>query len=326
VFHAVRYLDAGANVVSASTLFRADVNENGSGGAFCSFFVTRSENLPYPTRVYINQTGTATALTLSLYGSPNPTDFTGGFGAFNFGPTYIDIPAGRSYVEVQITPVNDTRAEGDETVVWTVQPNSAYDIGIGSGKITIHDDEVRALLPTADAYVRDGSSWTSQNFGGSPELQVRNTSGNNRRTYLKFDLSSVTLFGMGSAKLRLWGSASGSGSVTVSAYGATNTTWTESGVNWNNKPTPLTTAIATTTVTGTTGRWYELDLTAYLRAEKAAGRNLVTIVLRSPTASTSYARFNSREAGDLGPQLWIAPPVLPVITDDLPIFQPIFQL
>ena len=45
------------------------------------------------------------------------------------------------------------------------------------------------------------------------------------------------------------------------------------GLLFNTRPlTAGTGALATATVAGTTGAWYEWDLTAYLNAEKAAGR------------------------------------------------------
>ena len=54
-------------------------------------------------------------------------------------------------------------------------------------------------------------------------------------------------------------------------------------------------------------RWYELDVTAYLQAEKAAGRNVVTLALKNLTNSTPYVQFVSRTVTPLGnrPQLVI---------------------
>jgi hypothetical protein len=56
-------------------------------------------------------------------------------------------------------------------------------------------------------------------------------------------------------------------------------------------------------VSGTTAAWYELDLTAFLAAEKAAGRNAVTLVLRNPTASSAQTIFASDEAAAGRPEL-----------------------
>src|SRR5438270_5598869 len=69
------------------------------------------------------------------------------------------------------------------------------------------------LTPLADAYVRDGS-YASTNYGSSTALYVKtDTTGFNRDSYLKFDLSSVS--SIGSATLRLYGLLNSSGSVTT---------------------------------------------------------------------------------------------------------------
>src|SRR5688572_23861137 len=68
-------------------------------------------------------------------------------------------------------------------------------------------DAATTLTPVADAYVRDGAS-AALNFGTSPALVVKGspTSGNTRRTYLKFELGSLA--DIEDVKLRLLGSAS----------------------------------------------------------------------------------------------------------------------
>jgi len=315
-FATARLLDAGANVVSVSPLFNSTAHEAGRQPA--SLFVYRSERLPVPTRVFLASSGTATAPTSPLLVGRDGSDFTGWSNLLIIGggPRFVDIPANQTFVELPITPVDDTRVEGNETFRLTVLPSAAYDIGVGSGTITIRDNEVTALTATADAYVRDGSS-AGLNFGNADELQVRNASGNNRRTYLKFDISSiVTTFG--TAKLRLFGSAAGSGSVAVSAFGAADTTWSESGITFNNKPAPTGSALSSQTVTSTTARWYEWDLTSYIAAARAAGQTTVTIVLRNLTSSPTHATFASDESGDFRPQLWLTPrftvsPLTPLI-------------
>lgn len=66
----------------------------------------------------------------------------------------------------------------------------------------------------------------------------------------------------------------------------------------NNKPPSGATALATVTIVNnsTAARWYELDVTAYLQAEKAAGRNTVTLVLKNLANSSPYVTFSSKEA------------------------------
>jgi len=65
-------------------------------------------------------------------------------------------------------------------------------------------------------------------------------------------------------------------------------------------------AQASATVSGTGGRWYEWDLTSLIRAQKAAGRDLVTLALKSTAATDAAALFDRRPSGVRGPRLVIA--------------------
>ena len=161
------------------------------------------------------------------------------------------------------------------------------------------------LAPLADTYVRDGT-YASTNYGASTALQLKwatQTSSYNRDIYLRFDLSSIA--NISGATLRLYGRiAEGSASIPVAVYGSSNTSWTEGGINWNNKPATSGTAIATTNVNSTANRYWEWDVSSYLAAEKAAGRNQVTLVLKATTqTSVPWISFNSDESGSNRPQL-----------------------
>ena len=57
----------------------------------------------------------------------------------------------------------------------------------------------------------------------------------------------------------------------------------------------------------TTARWYEWDLTAYLQQEKAAGRNVVTLVMKNDVNTNPTATFRSRQASSNRPELRITP-------------------
>ena len=158
---------------------------------------------------------------------------------------------------------------------------------------------------TAAALVR-GGAYANTNFGSATELVVKrhDTSADQvRESYLKFDLSRVTT--ITSAKLRLYGRLNDTGnpSVRTNIYSASNTSWPEGGLTWNNKPAAGSTLRGSFTASGTTARWYEIDLTSFLRAEKAAGRNLVTLVLKNPIQSASKTVINSDESASNRPQL-----------------------
>jgi hypothetical protein len=165
------------------------------------------------------------------------------------------------------------------------------------------------LSATADAHVRDGTH-AGTNFGTAAEVEVKKgSSGFNREAYLKFDLTNVTAEQIGTAKLRLFGKLGAGGTnVATAVYGSTNSTWTESGLTWNTKPAATTSALATTTVTDQTGRFYEWNVTSFLKAEKAAGRNVVTLILKNPSTSNPLSLFATRNAASNTPQLLITPP------------------
>jgi hypothetical protein len=169
---------------------------------------------------------------------------------------------------------------------------------------------VESFYPLADAYVEDGAS-AGVNFGTAAALKVETdkltNTGTNRDAYFKFDVSGLSRRVIG-AKLRVYASASTTGSVTTAAYGVSSTTWVESGtggINWSNKPAAGTTAItnSTTTVTGTAYASYDIDVTSYVTSEVAAGRGVFSLALHNPSYSTTYYTLNSREAAANKPQL-----------------------
>jgi hypothetical protein len=164
------------------------------------------------------------------------------------------------------------------------------------------------LRTTDDGYVRDGSH-ANTNFGAATQLQLKqDAAGYARESFLRFDLSSVT--SITSAKLRLFGRMDNgvTPSVGFNVYAASATkVWSESTLTWNNRPTAASsTVIATATVGGTTGKWYELDLTAFLKQQLAAGATSVTLVLKAAGKSNGPIVFDSDEAANR-PELNITP-------------------
>ncbi len=164
--------------------------------------------------------------------------------------------------------------------------------------------EIRLTTPTA-AYVRAGTT-ANVNYGSDARLGVKGSGADSaRETYLKFDLSSVPT--IGSAKLRLNGrlSATLAGGVPVGVHAAESSSWSEGSLTWNNRPASSVNRLATASVTGTSNTWYEWDLSAFLRAEKAAGKRTVTLVLKGGVPTSPYAYFNSDEASGGRPELRI---------------------
>jgi hypothetical protein len=162
--------------------------------------------------------------------------------------------------------------------------------------------------PTADTYVRDGSS-AAQNMGSAASLQVRSsaTAGNTYESHLKFRIDSLAT--IASAKLRVYGNAlGGTDTVQVALYPVDSTGWLESGTKsmiWNNKPA-LGAKMAQVKVAGTALRWVEYDVTEYVKTRKAAGATLVGFALQGATQTTAYAAFNVRSSATGKPELFLA--------------------
>jgi hypothetical protein len=155
----------------------------------------------------------------------------------------------------------------------------------------------------ADAYVRDGS-YASQNFGTISELRQKTDStsgqGYNRTTLLRFDLSNAS--SVTSARLRLWGNSVSGASLPQRVRAVSNNSWSETGVTWSNLPT-LGNELSRITVSGTTEKYYEWDITAYVQQALANGQTLLSLAVDGPVANVEQARFYSREAASNKPQI-----------------------
>jgi hypothetical protein len=164
----------------------------------------------------------------------------------------------------------------------------------------------RTITSTVASFVRDGS-YASQNFNADSTLTVKRDgfAGNTREAYVKFDLTSVA--SITSAKLRIYGKLADTrdASVGVSIFNAADTTWTETGLTWNNRPASGLTQHGSFNVAGTTNQWYEINLTSFLQAEFAAGRKVVTLVLKVTGANNAPVVFASDETAN-APQLVVS--------------------
>lgn len=170
------------------------------------------------------------------------------------------------------------------------------------------------LLPIADSYVRSGPEKENVRFGAFKTLAVKlsasPTDGFHRESYLKFDLSGVS--NITSGKLRLnCPDPDEFAAGTLEIRSSSGTDWTddrsEKAITWANRPP----AGKTVHATGTWALgWNEWDLTSFLKAEKAAGRNVVTLIARNTTVTKGLCQMNSRESPENRPELQIvsAPP------------------
>jgi len=191
-------------------------------------------------------------------------------------------------------------------------PVSASFPSLGSNQAanftTIPPTSTLQIAASADAYVRGGSN-ANNNYGNQNQLisQLGSTAGNTFETYVMFDVGQHCT--VSSVKLRLFGRLSNNNplNVPVSAYSVANTTWTETGITWNNKP-PEGSLLASTTIVNNTQAWYEWDITSYVQSELAAGRHIIAIALKNTTVTSNQAVFSSRQASSNKPVVVVTTP------------------
>jgi hypothetical protein len=122
------------------------------------------------------------------------------------------------------------------------------------------------------------------------------------QTFLKFAVSGLTGAPQ-SATLRLFaydGSNSGGSIYSVSnTYGNSSNLWTETGINWANRPTIAGSPLDTVGSVGT-GTWAEYDVTDAISGNGTYSFGLVT-------ASNNLAGFRSRQGATNKPDLAIVP-------------------
>jgi hypothetical protein len=185
--------------------------------------------------------------------------------------------------------------------------------GYGAG-VTQDDNDVyvppppQILRATGDAYVRDGS-FANTNFGSSSELQLKEDAvGYNRAIYLKFDLTQMQFTGR--FKLRIYGKIdSATEKPTITLLGSTVTSGTqfnESTITWNNQPGGGG-FIGSTVVSGSTGKYYEFDISGWLGTELAFGATEAMFTLVTDSKTMPNLVFNSDEAAANRPELVISP-------------------
>jgi hypothetical protein len=168
-------------------------------------------------------------------------------------------------------------------------------------RLSLLSSEVRTgvtLTPTADIYVRDGST-AGQNFGTAAPLAAKTNpqAGLNRRIFMKFDISSLT--SVSSAKLRLFGNfTAASGTSLVVLHREDIDSWTETGLTWNNQPAVGVNqpAVGPAVVTSllTLLRSWEWDLTAFVQNQIATGQHTMSLVLQNDITTSDSVNFNSR--------------------------------
>ncbi len=163
---------------------------------------------------------------------------------------------------------------------------------VGSGLMVVGATPASAstitLNPVADSYVQ--SDLPTANFGTATSVKVDGSPVTT--SYLKFDVQGLAA-APGKATLRVFKSLSTTTAITLRPVA--DTTWSESGINYVNKPAPGGTPITPPGPWGT-DVWLTYDVTSLVK-----GNGLVSFAL--DTASSTSKSLPSREASTNKPEL-----------------------
>lgn len=164
----------------------------------------------------------------------------------------------------------------------------------------------QSFLPTADASVYEGNKTVNY---GTADILVKHRNGNSvtRFGYLKFNISAFDLTAAGKVTLKLYcrTKETETSPVNVNVYAVkdNDVSWTESGLNWNNKPV-LGNQLSSITVEES-GKYYEWDVTAHIQQLINNNINEVSFVLADIADGNNTLTFNSKENTQNKPQLVI---------------------
>lgn len=243
---------------------------------------------------------------MRLTGAQTAIAHTNAQGIFEFA----NLPVGGTYT---VTP---SRAGFSFAPIALTIERLTGDAGADfEGEIT-GEAQTTPLGASGDAWVQGAAEFRDTNYGTSPELQVKRTlnpgAGRGRRAFLKFDTTYNVTGEVRSAKLRIFArlTTNNLAPTQMIAQKVTDAAWSETEMTWNNQPgVAAPTALASITVAGTTGAWYEFDLTQFVKAERAAGRPVIAVRLinmqATGTSGASYTAINSSDAEQNRPELVI---------------------
>ncbi len=153
-----------------------------------------------------------------------------------------------------------------------------------------------SVTAIADAYVRNGT-YASTNYGTAGSLIIKKDgTGYNREVFLKFNVADLPL-NTDNVKLRLYVNYANTTATNVPwiAQFASNSSWTETGINFNNMP--IVTASIDTVPGKAAGNYVEWDVTGVALDQQAADGLLTLKIVANATGSTTDASFTSRESG-----------------------------
>ncbi|WP_422923348.1 fibronectin type III domain-containing protein [Singulisphaera sp. PoT] len=155
---------ATAAAVQAVTIVATDSNAAEAGPNTGTFTVTRTGPTASALVVYYTVTGNASA-----------TDYTGL--TSSFGTYSVTIPAGQASVTMAVTPVADTVAEPDETLILALSSNSAYVLGNASSATVVIAEDTAATAAAVQAVTIVATDSNAAEAGQDPAVFIVSRTG-----------------------------------------------------------------------------------------------------------------------------------------------------
>lgn len=209
----------------------------------------------------------------------------------------IILEINKSAISVESIDSNITVLQTSPTIKLSVNVNGAKGKAFNAKfKLGIPTTTTTKIVSEADAYVRDGSTYGTTNYGSANVLYTKKDgTGYSREAFYKFNVSSITGT-IKSAKVKIYTTYAGATAPANKAEKVTSNTWGETTINWNNKPTSTGTVLASWTPAANT--WVTIDVTsdiiAAMNSDKMLSLRLYSGTLLGGTSDAGYA---SKEHG-----------------------------
>jgi hypothetical protein len=145
------------------------------------------------------------------------------------------------------------------------------------------------------------SAAEKKSFSFESQIELTMNSSGAAEGYLQFPLPQHTPYAE-KIVLRLYAQLSDPGTASVLVRSVTAATWTELGLTWRTRPEHRET-LGTLSIVGLSGAWYEVDVTAYVQAEAALGREVAMFALVPGEESKNRIAIQTRESAQKKPEL-----------------------
>jgi hypothetical protein len=291
-----------------------------SGVATSGQLISVQETTVAAVRYTLNQFAASASYPYEHNGTNSPLHYPGAnldtLHKFYYNPGDDDttIALDEEYIDMKNTVYRHTVTLKPHTAIFLLATNIPIPGGTNQAPTANAGSDQSATLPypttttvtinpTADAYVRDGSS-AALNFGTADPVNVKTStaSGFSRRSYFKFNVGALD--DLDEAKLRIYGNnAEDLSLINVEAFTVTDDSWTEAGLTWNNQPTLPVDPVSSAQVS-TTPAYVELDVSDFAR-QQFSGDGILSIAIVGDLATNRLASFVSRENASNKPQLFV---------------------